>query len=640
MLTLNNISLFHNNGQLLIKKLPIYPKLAEIVFAIKNSMITIIRSDPSSGVSTGLSGHLNLDRMFNGNIFCAFSTISSVTYEHKYHSLIFNDPNQIGVAYENNINYDNSSPIVYCTYKHLLNKMINCVSNLSRNSHQPNQPNQPIQPIHRYNPWFCNVLVLDDYSLNTKEMDICLALWIHAYNLWQNNENIPMPPKLVICTTLIDNTIIPILPCIPCVLTYNLNFYPIQIKYEEININKYTKLDNEERYYRAAELAIQYHNNGFFGNYLIIAPGKVEIEIIFNAIQRNIGDDIQIIILDDDIDYDRYTYLYKKNDGRKVIICTNETFVSVRADNITIIIDTMTQKKRISNDETLSEEAKWITKNKILERKGLLGRIVPSLYIIMQTMEQFKNLPSSDVHAIKSDDITLEIVKLIDFGLDPRIILDKFVTEDQIDQSLCLLRNLDIIDINYSINKSYYFCIDFPLDIRKAMMVYKLYTMKDTNLFLHLAVLCTISKYGNGIFCWPKKDKDEDIFLYSLLKDDAIREFENNFGGYSDVDTIFNIWIKMCQEINPFYLTKLKNFCNNYHLNFKRFKEIISLLKKCLHICNQQEIYVSSYSDIKNLTNKTINSLGKTFYYLLTITHQEYLTTVPFLLYFIVLTKE
>jgi hypothetical protein len=67
----------------------------------------------------------------------------------------------------------------------------------------------------------------------------------------------------------------------------------------------------------------------------------------------------------------------------------------------------------------------------------------------------------------------------------------------------------------------------------------------------------------------------------------------------------------------------LKNYCRYNHLNFRRLKEISTLLKQCIYLCSRMG-FDAKYKKIIYDTNE----LSTTFYKLLMLTHQEYETTI------------
>ena len=169
--------------------------------------------------------------------------------------------------------------------------------------------------------------------------------------------------------------------------------------------------------------------------------------------------------------------------------------------------------------------------------------------------------------------------------------------------------------------------------------------LNDPNVFIHLIVLCTINCYDTGIFVLPKRIPNEDNVMYNMRCDDVVQKIEDNFAGYSDTDTIFNIWIKILSTINPFYLTNLKKFCYEHKLNFRCFKNAIILMKQCMNIINNSKNefngefrYSNGFTDrnsngftgafaiyhnVGQFNKPNMKIVSKTFYKLLELTHWD-----------------
>ena len=600
-----------------IANLIIYPKLSEIVYAIKQSMITVIKSDTGSGKTIGIPFALGLERCFGGSIFCSVPTIAATISAHKYQQLL--NPNQsIGFACEGNVQYDCMSKIVYCTAGHLFNKMIKTTANILNS-----------KPNKYYNPWFCNVLILDEFHIRTKESDMCLCLWITSYNAWRQNPNLSRPPKLIIMSATLD-TQLNILPCQPSTLSYSIQSHEITTVYDNES-NKY-RIDSDDRYIRAAEIAYKYHTENYPGVYLLFVPGKFEIDIVVSALEKYFIND-QILIAHGELTLEDLLLIHDppQLNKRKVIVATNIAECSITIDNVSLVVDTMTHREASSGlDESIQINLRWISKTNSQQRRGRTGRTCAGTYVIMHSEEFYNMLPDNITPELDRVSISYDILKLIKHGLDPKLVLTNIINEWQIDLHIDLLEKLGFIEKmnneNLFVSEMGNFCSEFPLSIRKSAMLYHLLKIPKPSIFLNLAVICTLNCYGSGIFYWPRKAANEDIMAYTMRKNDIVIDLVEKYGGYSDVDTIYNIWIDICQKINPFYITALKNYCRENHLNFRRLKETSALLRQCIHICGRMgfdaKYHVNEFKEIDR------NQLSVTFYNLLTLTHQEYQTTI------------
>ena len=179
-------------------------------------------------------------------------------------------------------------------------------------------------------------------------------------------------------------------------------------------------------------------------------------------------------------------------------------------------------------------------------------------------------------------DILKMLYKNIDINTI-KLILDDNLFLDQIDT----LRSLTFIvnDKPNIILCSFY--LSGSLSIRKSLA---LFFLKKNNINIKiklfvLAILCTLE-------C-----KIENIFKPTM-------QFHRMYSGYSSLDTIINIWVKIFKTINPFNLKTLKNFCNDYNLEYYHFKSIIHLIEICdktygLNYVNGQLFTIDSSSTSK-----------------------------------------
>jgi len=613
-------------------------------------MITIVYCDTGFDKIISIPHYLSKNKYIKGNIFCSLPATTTTISAYNYQSQLCDNygKNIVGYAHDHSINYNYHTKIVYCTTTHLVDKLLRTVSNISKETRQ------------FYKPWFCSVLILDEFHSRTKESDICLCLWISAYNAWKENPNLPKPPKLVIMSAILNDNMTELLPTKPSIFSYgSMDPYPITTVYDYES--KLFQTDSENRYIRAADLACDYHLDNYNGTsfddaaasskrssptrgtYLIFVPGKQEIDFVARILKRKLGNDVVISSVYDGLLFNNLIKLYEPVlDKRNIIIATNIMEYSIVIENISLVIDTLTyQKTTFGLDKNIRTNLQWISKSRSNQRKNRTGKTCAGIYIIMQSEEVFSRLAEDILPEIEHFSVGYDILRMMKFGLDPITIFSPIMPIHKIETYVGHFKNLGFIDTPTNrINDISNFCPEFPLSIRKSAMLYHLSQSHDPCIFLHLAVICTLDCYGNGLFIWPKKNTNEDSFSYIIRSDDVMQKFEDNFAGYSDVDTIFNIWIMICEQINPFYITDLKNFCRKNQLNFGRLKDAVYLLKQCIHVCNKIGFHIYP-TKINPATGHTTHDFGKiippnkkilgmTFYNLLTLTHQDYAVTISY----------
>jgi HrpA-like RNA helicase len=605
----------HEND--LIKKLPLYTKFDEISNTVSNCMITVIYSNNCTGKTIGVPYCLSNNLQLKGNIFCSVPTIAATISSYYYQSKLFDKlNNSVGFAYNDKINHNNdTSKITYCTYSYLLNKLIHAVSDISNK-----------------NPWFCSVIILDDFQSRKNDLQVCLCLWIYYYNMWKKHPSIAKPPKLVIMTSVADNSIVQMLPTKPSVLSYIFQTPIITTIYD--NESEKIGLGSKSRCLRTADIVYRHHidDANIKGSYLIFLPNNDDIEMVVSVLKKKFIRNTDIIMLHNDSIESQlqkvYNPIFSDVNRRKIILATSDLQYSLTIENITLVVDSL-QKTRTTNNADFC----WITMADSLQRKSRISPSQEAKYIVLQSSNNYSKLVEkndSEIINVTMNNFMLNyyVLELIKHSLNPKFILAPIINETEIIACCELLKKLGFYKNNFIITDIGIFCSQFPFDIRKAAIIYYLYKSKSQNIFLYLAVICTLECYGSGFFVWPRKRSNEDILSYSMRCDDAIEKFENKFGGYSDIDTLFKIWTDVCLNINPFYITDLKLYCRKNHLNLKCFKESVTLIKKCMHISNHNYYKIVINQNTEPLKMINFEELSNTFYRLLVLTHHDYETTI------------
>jgi len=574
---------------------------SEIRSLVANNMATIIVSD-SAEKNINLS--YVLSKTF-GRVYCSRANNLVTLSAHYYCKRL------------QMINHDSISDVIYSTHEYLYYKMVETIASCNFTT----KPDEIT--------WFCSVLILDGYELHKIEIDLIICLWMWYYEKWLSNSFLPAPPKLIITTSILDDSILFMLP--PKPVTNIISIRQSMDNQTELIFDPESDSlmpNTEDRYVRASYLAQQYHIKKYPGNYLIFVPGKLELDIVQSHLLKYFNVD-EIIIFHDGLATEKLYAKIKLIDTHKnkiVVSCENmESFVPQK--NFKLLIDTMTCKPSIYQyNETMIPSVKFIGKFKSGQRRKMINQ---GIYLIMMSEEKYLSLPET----ISCQDPVIydKICHLKNYHLEPTQVFKNLLSIINIKTQWNLLQKLNLVDPRISItNSAYYFCMSLPLPLRKAAMIYHLVETKNSHILFYLVTICTLCCYGQGIFSWPKKINAEDHLYYSMRLDDTLTELEHNFAGYSDVDTIFNIWIKIFQEINPFYITNLKAFCKKYHLRFQKFKEVIFLLKDCLTIASHKKINLDIPKNIGKMTFPDPVELSYTFYHLLSITHQDYEASVVY----------
>jgi HrpA-like RNA helicase len=554
------------------------------------------------------AGSFNADNSTNNKIY--FCTPTKNPIIHSYQKQMWSQFKIHLINTKNWITHICHNDVVFCTPEKFLDKMLHFNQNLI---------------VDANNAQFCSTVILYDFHTRTKDIDLCICTWITMYNTWKKSQHFAKLPRLILVSSTVDHTMNEIITIVPFIIESDHRLYPILILFDSKS-EKYHS-NSMGRYKRAAKIAYWYYKNRYNGTYLIFVPGKYESGIVKNILKKKISDGIEIV--------DIYDNTYPKKMEKNVkclekvgirIIITNQSLSLFGIRNVTLVLDTLTSNEYYyDSDGIMCTNYRWISKSESKQRMNNIDVTNAGIYIALQSEENYSKFSENVLPEMTYISLDNDILKLIKFRLDPVSVMASSVPKNKIIIRINHLRNLGLID-SAGLTKMGFFCCEIPLEIRKAAMFYHALCLKSSDQFLYLAVICTLNCYGSGIFSWPNCYRNDDKMLYSIQRDSIMQHFEDKYGGYSDVDTILNVWTEICSHINPFNFLDLKCYCKYNSLNYKQFKETILLLKKCFLACKKMGIRL--YYDHKSFKRPNIREFGNTFYYLSSLTQSECETTI------------
>lgn len=596
--------------------------LQNIIESTTKSNFVVVQNYPIADLAVQIPLFLYEKNLIKNNFFCANQTTYSTVSLAYVCTKIIAKPDTVNYAYDLDYVCNKNCKITFGTTNYLLTKILANSTSYKKTGL----------------PWFCDTIMFNQIELASKEITTCILLLIEAHDFWNLNNHLEKPPN-IICTMFGENytntNVIEIFP-------KNCNFvsFPQKIlEVEEIYDCSACNLDieSENRYLRAADLINQYHNSNYPGTYVVLSPGIQETKYISSKI-RNVVKNCQIFLINDNTDWADLSKVvnYKETNCRSIIITHLTTECPIILNQASLIIDTFVHKILTKTDNFYSFDTEWSCVKNIRKRKNLFNQNSNKIYLILQSKIfcQDLEIPTKSVNSTETFAET-DFLKLIEYNLDPKLVYKNILPESIIDNYLHNLKKLNLIikkEKACNLTSMGNFCVNFPLEIKKSIMLYYLPKNNLSTLY-HLSVICTVNNYTGNLFNYPKKNINEDDYLYLMRKDDAIQVLEDKFGGYSSLDTIFRIWIKIFLEINPFYLTDLRNFCKKNNLNFSFFKEVSFLIKKCMHILQtlNYTLFMNKFP-LKNLPvylrNPNYAKLSETFYNLLQITHKDCETVI------------
>lgn len=247
----------------------------------------------------------------------------------------------------------------------------------------------------------------------------------------------------------------------------------------------------------------------------------------------------------------------------KVTICTVNNCHFVNGSDI--VIDMMLAPVKNTGIINVTNHTRLITKGE----SNVHRLLADYLYIPMCSNKVYESLP--DEVDTKQSIYTLEKHALLlhSHGLNATDILGEFQ----------VLHDYHLVSLG-KLTHAGKFCLECPLNVRKAMIIYFMHVRKSPHLFLHLCVICTTEVFDSNLFRWPNRTSNETLDF--LATHDKITYYETNFGGYSDITTLYNIWLAVIKQ--PFTINNIKAFCYKHELSFYTLKRAFNLINQCLSL--------------------------------------------------------
>nr|QBK90575.1 MAG: ATP-dependent helicase [Pithovirus LCPAC104] len=533
----------------------ILPHLGDIIDKVrKNSIVTVIAPTgigKSLGIPTAVARTGSKILVSVPTITAAISlsdTLSKILPQFK-----------IGYAAEGEINYDKNTQIIYATSGHIRRKILGLFDS------------------EKCKDWdFVEVLMIDEFHLRKIDNDIIQGLWNYCKN---NNIKIP---RLILSSATPDDYI----KEKTTVYEIKDQGYPIHINY----IKKIYNIGREEIYDDIIKLIINLNQTEEKpGHFLVFVPGSNDVDKIIHRID-NILDIIAIPAYSSlKIEEIKNIYQQVPIEKRKVVIATNIAETSITIPDITVVIDSMLEKRaETSASGGLRLITAKISKASAIQRCGRTGRTKKGKCFRMISEEEYSKLDEMVIPEINRIPIYEYIMEILNIGLEFNEIIPE-ISKERIIDSKILLKQLKLIE-NNKVTKIGEFVTKFPLGVRNSTLLWK-WLEKKYPIFPVIAIISLIDSWGPSYFWFPKRKTEENFSKYNLRIKDFINENFKRFMGDSDLHVLINLWNSIMKEsigavtnFNKIDIKDLSEWCKENNILFRKIKEVINIIKQINNI--------------------------------------------------------
>lgn len=522
-------------------------------------------------VPTGGGKSTNMIETFfdnNAKIFVSEPTVPAAESLYRYMGQRLG-PDTVGFAAEGNVQYKNTTKIVYCTSGHLRRKFLGYFENGKVKDNKID---------------FCDVLVLDEAHNGSLDYDVIMELWNIA--LEQGAEI----PRLVLASATLgkDSTIFEKLPT----YTLQLKGYPVEIEYaeEDYEVSSKTILTDT-----ASKILLKHQQNpvepGKTSKWMVFCAGSSEVEKVCQLLK--LANDPKLTILPaysrlqrEDIDK-----IYETPDlgMRTVIVATNIAEASLTVDGLDGVFDTLMEKVQETSQSGGSRLVlQLISKSSADQRKGRTGRTNPGFCYRMCTEAGFKRLKDQREREIFRVPLINVVIELMDIGFDPTDVFTGRVLERKVKNTFTQLRNLGMIDKKKNVTDKGHFATEFPLSVYGSALIWEWSQLTKPDgskypLFPVVVVAALIDCFGPSPFFYPKKEYGQDERDYKHDMDAYYRKYFKVFEGTSDLEVLLNLWNMTCGNFKTVQPSKsdIAKWSIAYSLNNKKMVEIFNIVKQC-----------------------------------------------------------
>lgn len=613
------------------RQYPILDKIGEILPAI-NANPLILVSTPTGSGKTAIIPLIVVKSFQGAKIMVIEPTIQGVMSAYEHQRIISSDIS-VGYAADRDIHYNDQTQIVYATAGHAYHRFLDLIKSLkneaegipsggsSRDDLNPPSPSggkgksRNIPKITDF-----SIIMLDEAHLLTTEIDLIQNLWRYLFL-----QKLKMP-RLILSSATVDPEQFPLLkdPQISHqkIIMTDLTKYYVTHSYldqDDVAGNRYpnyqetpltiyqknalsvaeqlrvaagpgkgkgqfTSPEDPKVYAQAANYVAIWHKMTPVGgkdHVLIFVPGEPEAEKVIQELnQKNLGN-AQILPAFRQLSREEIDKIYKAPPvgSRNIIVATDLVETAATIPGIVLIVDTMRRKRphKTFADSTRLE-LEFIPESSAIQRCGRTGRTGPGHCHRLITLEKFRKLPKGNQPELLLIPIHKYIVDIFDAGLSPIDVIPR-LREQDLYEIMSLLRQLDIIKKDNTLNENSRFVSASELSVRNSVTLYH-WIQQQLPPYVGIVMLGMIE--GGPYWWYPRKDPNMSPYDYNQMKKQQRQNDYKSFLGYSDVETLVRLWFVCMSEVGGPTApeNEIWDWCKSHKINSHRFIEALRSIKR------------------------------------------------------------
>jgi HrpA-like RNA helicase len=260
----------------------------------------------------------------------------------------------------------------------------------------------------------------------------------------------------------------------------------------------------------------------------------------------------------------------------------------------------------------------WISQQSADQRKGRTGRDRSGTCVRFCTEQFFtEQLEKSRLAEIHRSPLESVLLELLGAAFKPQTLLAGLVDAHRIEETMALLRRLEMIDAaDYPTEKGR-FVANLPISVRNGAILYDSISGKNKLPIYPTCVFLALIECANGSYLWlPRKtvtvsnNGKERKRAQKINPEEEAEFIEKHFGRFrSDYElvSLAKIWNTMMKATGGLFSPRFKfeDYTRRNHLNTRRFLEVRALLRQLSTFFENTEGFnVESFDELDALRGR------------------------------------